>query len=314
MSKSTERYPENVYRLLGIDEYYYRHLSAEEHDELEKRIDMALSGLKREEIDIFKHYYQLKWTQEEIAKEYGMVKQRVSQINAKTLRKLKHPSRLNILIARDNHDNNDTFTLADSYEASKVLSVDSEKAYTLIAILLARCINESMDSRNLDNNYCNYKDVLSAFKFAKEAAKRAFLYEHEGATYSPASINETLQVFKEEDMARTIKPLEEEEIKEPLNSVTYPSMYMFCYNVDLSARAFNCMVRAGMDRPDMNVKEFYEEYILRDKDGDLVDSMTEAKIMTIRNLGHKSADEIRNKIETILKKKAKLCVTMEETE
>lgn len=68
-------------------------LSADQYDGL----DRALDSLTGREQDAIEHYFHRGETMEDLTKVYGVTRERVRQILAKALRKLRHPTRLKLI-------------------------------------------------------------------------------------------------------------------------------------------------------------------------------------------------------------------------
>lgn len=109
-------------------------------EELEQRsffnsIDLVLGTLNERERLIIKERFWNDKTYKEIGQEYNVCGSRVSQIEAKALRKLRHPIRTSFLI----HDNKDTiFNLKDFNQEFNTSNKRDSKVYNAHQALLHR--------------------------------------------------------------------------------------------------------------------------------------------------------------------------------
>ena len=91
-------FPENLLcDLLNIKWAEYRTKAEEFPEDIAKRIDYVISLLEKREVDILKYRYDEKLTLQEIGENCGVSRERIRQILIKTMRKLRHPSRMNYL-------------------------------------------------------------------------------------------------------------------------------------------------------------------------------------------------------------------------
>ena len=86
-------YPENAYCAI-FDATKYPDLP----QDAEETLDYVLETLTPREADVFKLNYKYEWVYRDIGEKHGVTSERVRQIHARALRKLRHPSRSNILL------------------------------------------------------------------------------------------------------------------------------------------------------------------------------------------------------------------------